>query len=222
MPFLGAQRWLLPRAPTLLALLLVLLMSATLAWQSVALQRLLHSTPAASSAAPESRSHNTDVQSLLPLFGTAPLVSSGIAPSTSLRLTLLGSFVQADSPRSSAIIQLEGSPAKRYSVGQELSSGVSLHAVYRDRVELKRNGRLETLAFSKRPTLQSTAAAAASPAPDSDNLAQLQALSEEDTQQLQQRMQELRERIQGADAATATAPANSETTESPEPSTEAY
>lgn len=220
MPFLGAQRWLLPRAPTLLALLLVLLMSATLAWQSVALQRLLHSTPAASSAAPESRSHNTDVQSLLSLFDTAPLVSSGIAPSTSLRLTLLGSFVQADSPRSSAIIQLEGSPAKRYSVGQELSSGVSLHAVYRDRVELKRNGRLETLAFSKRPTLQSTAAA--SSAPDSDNLAQLQALSEEDTQQLQQRMQELRERIQGADAATATAPANSETTESPEPSTEAY
>lgn len=219
MPFLGAQRWLLPRAPTLLALLLVLLMSATLAWQSVALQRLLHSTPAASSAAPESRSHNTDVQSLLPLFDTAPLVSSGIAPSTSLRLTLLGSFVQADSPRSSAIIQLEGSPAKRYSVGQELSSGVSLHAVYRDRVELKRNGRLETLAFSKRPALQSTAA---NPAPDSDNLAQLQALSEEDTQQLQQRMQELRERIQGADAATATAPASSETTESPEPSTEAY
>lgn len=219
MPFLGAQRWLLPRAPTLLALLLVLLMSATLAWQSVALQRLLHSTSATSSAVSESRSHNTDVQNLLPLFGTAPLVSSGIAPSTSLRLTLLGSFVQADSPRSSAIIQLEGSPAKRYSVGQELSSGVSLHAVYRDRVELKRNGRLETLAFSKRPTLQSTAA---SPAPDSDNLAQLQALSEEDTQQLQQRMQELRERIQGADAATATAPANSETTESPEPSTEAY
>lgn len=219
MPFLGAQRWLLPRAPTLLALLLVLLMSATLAWQSVALQRLLHNTPAASSATPESRSHNTDVQNLLPLFGTAPLVSSGIAPSTSLRLTLLGSFVQADSPRSSAIIQLEGSPAKRYSVGQELSSGVSLHAVYRDRVELKRNGRLETLAFSKRPALQSTAA---NPAPDSDNLAQLQALSEEDTQQLQQRMQQLRERIQGADAATATAPANSETTESPEPSTEAY
>lgn len=219
MPFLGAQRWLLPRAPTLLALLLVLLMSATLAWQSVALQRLLHSTPAASSAAPESRSHSTDVQSLLPLFGSGQPVSSGIAPSTSLRLTLLGSFVQADSPRSSAIIQLEGSPAKRYSVGQELSSGVSLHAVYRDRVELKRNGRLETLAFSKRPALQSTAA---NPAPDSDNLAQLQALSEEDTQQLQQRMQELRERIQGADAATATAPASSETTESPEPSTEAY
>ena len=219
MPFLGAQRWLLPRAPTLLALLLVLLMSATLAWQSVALQRLLHSAPATSSAVPASRSHSSDVQSLLPLFGTAPLVSSGIAPSTSLRLTLLGSFVQADSPRSSAIIQLEGSPAKRYSVGQELSSGVSLHAVYRDRVELKRNGRLETLAFSKRPALQSTAA---NPAPDSDNLAQLQALSEEDTQQLQQRMQELRERIQGADAATATAPANSETTESPEPSTEAY
>lgn len=220
MPFLGAQRWLLPRAPTLLALLLVLLMSATLAWQCVALQRLLHSTPATGSAAPANPGQNTDVQTLLPLFGSGQPVSSGIAPSTGLSLTLLGSFVQADSPRSSAIIQLEGSPAKRYSVGQELSSGVSLHAVYRDRVELKRNGRLETLAFSKRPTLQSTAAA--SPAQDSDNLAQLQALSEEDTQQLQQRMQELRERIQGADAATATAPSGSAITESPEPSTEAY
>ena len=48
----------------------MLLLSATLAWQSVALQRLLHSTPATSSAVPESRSHNTDVQNLLPLFGT--------------------------------------------------------------------------------------------------------------------------------------------------------
>ena len=217
MPLLDAQRWLLPRAPGLLALLLVLLMSASLAWQSVAWQRLLQRAPVIPSSAHEAP-QNRDMQGLLGLFGAGPRAATD-APSTSLRVTLLGSFVQADSPRSSAIIQLDGRPAQRYLVGQALSSGVSLHAVYRDRVELKRNGRLETLAFSKRPTLQSTAA---SPAPDSDNLAQLQALSEEDTQQLQQRMQELRERIQGADAATATAPANSETTESPEPSTEAY
>ena len=216
MPFLGAQRWLLPRAPTLLALLLVLLMSATLAWQSVALQRLLHSTPATGSAAPANPGQNTDVQTLLPLFGSGQPLSSGIAPSTSLSLTLLGSFVQADSPRSSAIIQLEGSPAKRYSVGQELSSGVSLHAVYRDRVELKRNGRLETLAFSNRKT--TPASGLVSPAPDSENLAQLQALSEEDTLQLQQRMQALRDQLQATDDA----PAPLETTEPTEPSTEAY
>ena len=45
MPLLDAQRWLLPRAPGLLALLLVLLMSASLAWQSVTWQRLLQRAP---------------------------------------------------------------------------------------------------------------------------------------------------------------------------------
>lgn len=218
MPFLGAQRWLLPRAPSLLALLLVVLMSASLAWQSVALQRLLHSTPATSSAVPENRSHNTDVQSLLPLFGSGEPSSATLAPNTSLSLTLLGSFVHADSQRSSAIIQLQGSPAKRYRVGSELSSGVFLHAVYRDRVELKRNGRLETLAFRQRHSAQPGQSAAS--APDADQTALLQSLSDEDTQQLQQRMRDLREQLQGSDAAGASAAAPS--TESTEPSTEDY
>ena len=218
MPFLGAQRWLLPRAPTLLALLLVVLMSATLAWQSVALQRLLHSTPATRSAVPESRSHSTDVQSLLPLFGSGPPNSATLAPTTSLSLTLLGSFVHANSQRSSAIIQLQGSPAKRYRVGGELSSGVLLHAVYRDRVELKRNGRLETLAFRQRHSAQPGQSSAS--ATDAEQIALLQSLNDEDTQQLQQRMRALREQLQGSDAAGASAPASSD--ESTEPSTEAY
>lgn len=215
MPFLGAQRWLLPRAPTLLALLLVLLMSVSLALQSVALRRLLLSPAASSSAAPESRSHSTNMQSLLGLFGSG-VTATRSAPSTTMRLTLLGSFVHADSQRSSAIIQLEGNPAKRYATGQELSNGVSLHGVYRDRVELKRNGRLETLAFSNRKT--SAASGLVSPTPDSETAAQLQALSDEDTLQLQQRMQALRDQLQATDDA----PAPLETTEPTEPSTEAY
>ena len=213
MPFLGAQRWLLPRAPTLLALLLVLLMSVSLALQSVALRRLLLSPAASSSAAPESRSHSTNMQSLLGLFDSG-VTTTRSAPSTTMRLTLLGSFVHADNQRSSAIIQLEGNPAKRYATGQELSNGVSLHGVYRDRVELKRNGRLETLSFSK--------PAAVNHAPDSDNLTQLQALGEENAQQLQQRMLDLRERMQPTDAAPAMPSDSSPNAESPEPSTEAY
>ncbi len=219
MPFLGAQRWLLPRAPTLLALLLVLLMSVSLALQSVALRRLLLSPAASSSAAPESRSHSTNMQSLLGLFDSG-VTATRSAPSTTMRLTLLGSFVHADNQRSSAIIQLEGNPAKRYAAGQELSNGVSLHGVYRDRVELKRNGRLETLSFSKpRPT---PSTAAVNHAPDSDNLTQLQALGEENAQQLQQRMLDLRERMQATDAAPAMPSDSSPNAESPEPSTEAY
>lgn len=213
MPLLDAQRWLLPRAPGLLALLLVLLMSASLAWQSVAWQRLLQRAPVIPSSAHEAP-QNRDMQGLLGLFGAGPSAATD-APSTSLRVTLLGSFVQADSPRSSAIIQLDGRPAQRYLVGQALSSGVSLHAVYRDRVELKRNGRLETLAFSKP---QGAPASSARNPPDSDTLNQLQALDEQDSQHLQQRMQALREQIQ---AAAATTPASDASRESPEPPTEA-
>lgn len=216
MPFLGAQRWLRQRAPSVLALLIVALMSASLAWQSVAWQRLLRAPAATNSTATDSQAHTPDMQALLPLFGSAPVADSGVAPNTNLRLTLLGSFVDTAGKGSSAIIQLEGSPAKRYAVGQELSSGVLLHAVYRDRVELKRNGRLETLAFSNRKT--TPASGLVSPAPDSENLAQLQALSEEDTLQLQQRMQALRDQLQATDDA----PAPLETTEPTEPSTEAY
>ncbi len=219
MPFLGAQRWLLPRAPTLLALLIVLLMSVSLALQSVALRRLLLSPAASSSAVPENRSHNTDMQSLLGLFGSGVATTTS-APSTTMRLTLLGSFVHADSQRSSAIIQLEGNPAKRYAVGQALSSGVSLHGVYRDRVELKRNGRLETLSFNKPRASQS--AAPATPEPASDTLSQLQALGAENAQQLQQNMQALRERLQAAEVAPAMPPDSSQNAKSPEPSTEAY
>ena len=194
-------------------------MSVSLAMQSVALRRLLLSPVASSSIAPESRSQSTDMQSLLGLFGSGAATTS-VAPNTTLRLTLLGSFVRADNQRSSAIIQLEGNPAKRYAVGQELSNGVSLYGVYRDRVELKRNGRVETLSFSKAHPSQS--AAPALPAPDSNNLSQLQTLGEENAQQLQQSMQALRERLQAAEAAPAMPPDSSQNTESPEPSTEAY
>lgn len=216
MPFLGAQRWLRQRAPSVLALLIVALMSASLAWQSVTWQRLLRAPTATNNSATDSQARTLDMQALLPLFGSAPVADSGVAPNTNLRLTLLGSFVDTAGKGSSAIIQLEGSPAKRYAVGQELSSGVLLHAVYRDRVELKRNGRLETLAFSNRKT--TTALGLVSPGPDSESAAQLQALSDEDTLQLQQRMQALRDQLQATDDA----PAPLETTEPTEPSTEAY
>lgn len=216
MPFLGAQRWLRQRAPSVLALLIVALMSASLAWQSVTWQRLLRAPTATNNSATDSQARTLDMQALLPLFGSAPVADSGVAPNTNLRLTLLGSFVDTAGKGSSAIIQLEGSPAKRYAVGQELSSGVLLHAVYRDRVELKRNGRLETLAFSNRKT--TTALGLVSPGPDSESAAQLQALSDEDTLQLQQRMQALRDQLQATDDA----PAPLETIEPTEPSTEAY
>lgn len=196
MPLSGAQRWLVPRAPSLLAVLIIVLMSASLAWQSLGWQRLLQAPAAAVSSQSQATASPTQV-SLLPLFGSAAALESTAAPDTNLRLTLMGSFVHADAARSSAIIALEGSKAKRYLIGSQLSDGVLLHAVYRDRVELKRNGRLETLGFKQRAKLASSQSQL-EPTPDY-NLEQLQQLEEESGNQLRERMQALQQQMQAVE-----------------------
>lgn len=195
MPLSGAQRWLLPRAPSLLAVLIIVLMSASLAWQSLGWRRLLQAPATAASSQNQPTTGPAQV-SLLPLFGSAAPLESAAAPNTNLRLTLMGSFVHADPARSSAIIALEGSKAKRYLIGSQLSEGVVLHAVYRDRVELKRNGRLETLGFKLRP--QQASQSQAEPATD-NNLEQLQQLEEETGNQLRERMQALQQQMQAVE-----------------------
>lgn len=195
MPFIGAQRWLLPRAPNLLAVLLIVLMCISLAWQSLEFRRLLQ-MPAATIHS-QNQATNSPVQvSLLPLFAGTAAPETSTAPNTNLRMTLMGSFMHADPARSSAIIALEGGKAKRYLVGAQLSDGVLLHAVYRDRIELKRNGRLETLGF--KPRSQHTSQGQPEPVADS-NLAQLQQLEEESGNQLRERMQALQEQMQAAE-----------------------
>jgi general secretion pathway protein C len=200
LPLSGAQRWLVPRAPSILAVLIIALICVSLAWQSLAWQRLLQRPEANSRSTSQTTPSKVTPTSLLPLFASPQAAnSSAAAPSTNLRLTLLGSFVHADPARSSAIIVLEGSKAKGYRVGSQLSDGVILHAVYRDHVELKRNGRLESLAFK----LHSPVASAANtrqPTPDY-NAAQLQQFEEENGQQLRQRMQELQQQMQASETA---------------------
>ncbi|MBX9754494.1 MAG: hypothetical protein K2X80_07040 [Pseudomonadaceae bacterium] len=171
-------------------------MSASLAWQSLGWRRLLQAPTATVSSQNQPTVGPAQV-SLLPLFASASSVESTSAPNTNLRLTLLGSFVHADPARSSAIIALEGSKAKRYLIGSQLSEGVVLHAVYRDRVELKRNGRLETLAFKQRSALASSQNQA-EPPPD-NNLEQLQQLEEESGNQLRERMQALQQQMQAVE-----------------------
>jgi general secretion pathway protein C len=203
LPLSGAQRWLAPRAPNILAAVIIAFICTSLAWQSLAWQRLLQRPAAnANSASPAAQEQPT-ASSLLPLFNSPDAAtSSAVAPSTNLRLTLLGSFVHADPARSSAIIVLEGNKAKGYAVGAQLSDGVSLHAVYRDHVELKRNGRLESLAFKLHPPVTNTASAAnTNPATPDYNAAQLQQFEEENGQQLRQRMQELQQQMQASEIA---------------------
>ena len=130
-------------------------------------------------------------------FGTSSVANDSPAPNTTLRLTLLGSFVHADPQRSSAIIRSEGSSAQRYTINSEISSGVRLHAVAADRVELLRNGRRESLSFpisnSATSSLQSSTSEVAA-----DPLEQLSELESDDLVQLRERMDALRQQMQAA------------------------
>lgn len=80
------------------------------------------------------------------------------APDTSLQLKLDGVFAGNLQSQSSAIISEQGQGiGKLYRVGQQVSGGATLSAVYVDRVLLQRNGQDEVLRFIKTNLLEGDA-----------------------------------------------------------------
>ena len=71
-----------------------------------------------------------------------------VAPETRLQLKLKGVFAANEPEQAFAIISDSKNNDKSYRVGSKVVGGAVLHAVYPDRVILKRNGRLETLRMS--------------------------------------------------------------------------
>lgn len=209
MPVSATQHWLQRHAITLAAIAVVLAMSISLAWQSAEWLRLLRTPPATSELNPSAPNAPASHPQLGQLFGHSQ-PDNADAPATNLRLTLLGSFVHADPKRSSAIIRSEGSPAQRYSVDSEISSGVRLHAVSADRVELLRNGRRESLSF---PLSQPQDSANSYSRSDSaeDSLEQLSEMENDNLAQLRERMDALRQQME----ASGTLPADAEPTDQP-------
>lgn len=88
-----------------------------------------------------------DLQRMETLFGAPPPLQVPASSLSRVDLTLHGSFVHAEPERSIAIIQRAGGVPELFHPGDELDSGLSLQTVYADRVELLRNGSLETLYF---------------------------------------------------------------------------
>jgi len=210
LPFLASQRWLQRHATTLVGLALVTAMSVSLAWQSADWLRLLRTPAKTTETSAHSAQTTAQPTEIGQLFGTSSVANDSPAPNTTLRLTLLGSFVHADPQRSSAIIRSEGSSAQRYTINSEISSGVRLHAVAADRVELLRNGRRESLSFpisnSATSSLQSSTSEVAA-----DPLEQLSELESDDLVQLRERMDALRQQMQ----ASGSVPDSPEPTEQP-------
>lgn len=71
------------------------------------------------------------------------------APDTRLHLILKGVFAASDPKMGIAIIATKKGDDKSYYIGDKIDGGALLHAVYADRVILKRNGNLETLRLPK-------------------------------------------------------------------------
>ena len=107
------------------------------------------------------------------LFGQATadapvaVVEQEDAPDTQLSLELKGTVAASDADRALAIISERGGAERVYFVGDAIPGGASLHAVYPDRVLLRRAGRLEALRLprSDESVGAQPAAARAAPAP---------------------------------------------------------
>jgi general secretion pathway protein C len=154
----GLMRVLTERGPSLLAAALIVALALD---SALILTRALSGAqalppPSASplSAAPPHR--GTNPQLLLAtivnahVFGSAAAQAGGPdAPPTSMPLVLTGVIADKDPARGQAIIGANAAAAKLYSVNAVIPGGARLHAVYRDRVLLERNGALETLALPR-------------------------------------------------------------------------
>ncbi|MES9990698.1 MAG: type II secretion system protein GspC [Candidatus Thiodiazotropha sp.] len=148
--------------PVVVALLLVLLISwraAEFTWSLFPAPEIQQqSTPQGAKSTPDagnkSRSNRLENVAKLHLFGKAGASKSvkkidTNAPITRLNLTLHGVFVADEAEKGEAIIGTSGNVQKYYKVGNAVMSGVTLEAVFKDRVVLLRNGKSETLRFPK-------------------------------------------------------------------------
>lgn len=145
------------RLPALAAFVLAVLIgraAADLAWLLVPTpQAARWQPPPAAPAAPRA-SDALDVNAIAGagLFGRYTAAPTGAslenAPDTPLNLTLLGVLADSREEFSRALIA-QGADEQGYAVGDDVARGVTLQAIFPDRVILSRNGRLETLRLER-------------------------------------------------------------------------
>jgi general secretion pathway protein C len=170
------------RLPTLLSAILIFLIGWTLAdliWALVPMPEAARWRPAPAAptaAAPASRGPDIVTITNARLFGayqaSAP-VDVSRAPDTNLSLTLLGILAGSNEDDSRALISTQNGEEAPYSIGQDVTPGVSLHAIFPDRVILSRSGAFETLRLDKEKPSTAPELAAASPAPGDGSPAQM-------------------------------------------------
>lgn len=149
----------LPIVVTVLLILLISWRAAEITWNLIPAPDIpYHVQPSSAEQSSTSTAAEVDTNQLtnlakLHLFGVAgattkPRKVDSKAPETRLNLTLHGVFV-AEKPEDGAAIIGTGSTQKYHKVGGAVMSGVTLQAVFTDRIVLLRNGTSEVLRFPK-------------------------------------------------------------------------
>ncbi|HZR36659.1 MAG TPA: type II secretion system protein GspC [Nevskia sp.] len=147
-------RWLPAAVDVVLAVLIARLL-AQLVWALVPAPAAAAWQPAPVAVAAPNPADRIDVNRIIGahLFGVynpAPAKSDiAKAPDTTLNLTLLGILANSKNKAASRALISSGSEEKPYSVNDAISAGVTLYAIFPDRVVLSRNGQLETLRLDK-------------------------------------------------------------------------
>lgn len=146
------------RLPPVVTLLLVAFLAhqaAALVWQWMPLPKAAAWTPAPGfvDPTPTRAALNVDALANAHLFGqyqaSANASTLANAPDTQLNFTLLGILAGSVETESRALIAKDNNDEAAYAIGDDISSGVNLQAIFPDRVILSRSGRLETLRLDK-------------------------------------------------------------------------
>lgn len=138
------------------------LLTAVLAWQLATLLWTLIPLPASArwtpapgfvDPKPARAALNADALAGAHLFGqyqaSASATNVANAPDTQLAFTLLGILAGTRDKESLALIAKDNADEAPYAIGDDVSPGVALTAIFTDRVILSRNGQLETLRLDK-------------------------------------------------------------------------
>ena len=146
----------LPKFIFILLIILITQTFAKLTWDIFAPAEKLNAPMVASTSRVNASATNSNLinVSAYHLFGNAKqevVAQKKVinAPETRLRLNLKGVFSSSKPKEALAIIASSKGKDKTYHIGDKVVGGAALHAVYDDRVILKRNGKLETLSLPK-------------------------------------------------------------------------
>lgn len=197
------------KAPLIVGAVIVVLFGLHLADQISEWLQLTQAPAAVTANSGQPAGVAPDLSRMERLFGAPESADQNYAPAASSSdLTLLGSFVHADPDRSTAIIQLNGQQPQLYRVEQEVESGVRLHSVHPDRVEILRSGRIESLYF---PSVRS-ATAVSEALPDYSEPAEMEQ-PDPQAEMLQQQMEALRQQMEGTSLPSDAMPSDEQPTE---------